>query len=123
MILASSHYGFPLSTTHVTSGSIIGSGVGRQLAVVRWSLAGRLALGWLVTLPAAALVGGATAWASAAIGGTPGVLAMAGVAALIAASLYFVTRGDRVTPENVIEPASPGLADPVVQDAGALVAA
>jgi PiT family inorganic phosphate transporter len=123
VILASSHYGFPLSTTHVTSGSIIGSGVGRRLAVVRWSLAGRLAAGWLITLPAAGLVGGATAWASAAIGGTPGVLAMAGVAALIAASLYYAKRGDRVTPENVIEPVSPGVADPVVEDAGALVAA
>ena len=53
MILASSHYGFPLSTTHVASGSIIGSGVGKRLAAVRWGVAGRLALAWLVTLPAA----------------------------------------------------------------------
>ena len=102
--------------------AIIGSGVGRGCEV-RWGVAGRLAVGWLITLPAAALVGGATAWASAAIGGTPGVLAMAGVAALIAASLVFAARGDRVTPENVIEPVSPGLADPVAQDAAALVAA
>ena len=51
VILASSHYGFPLSTTHVTSGSIIGSGVGTRLAVVRWGVAGRLAIAWVVTLP------------------------------------------------------------------------
>ena len=59
VILASSHYGFPLSTTQVASGSIIGSGVGRRDADVRWSVAGRLALAWLITLPAAGLVGGA----------------------------------------------------------------
>jgi inorganic phosphate transporter, PiT family len=127
VILASSHYGFPLSTTHVTSGSIIGSGVGRRLAVVRWSIAGRLAIGWLVTLPAAALVGGGTAWAAAAIGGTPGVLAMAAIAALAAATLYRATRGDRVTPDNVIDSVSPAVASPVIEEAGeeagALVAA
>ena len=124
VILASSHFGFPLSTTHVAIGlHHRRRASASRLAEVRWSVAGRMALGWLITLPAAGLVGGATAWASAAIGGTPGVLAMAAVAALIAASLYYATRSDRVTPENVIEPASPSLADPVVADPGALVAA
>lgn len=56
-ILASSHLGFALSTTQVASGSVIGSGLGRPGAVVRWRLAGRMALGWLFTLPAAAAVG------------------------------------------------------------------
>jgi PiT family inorganic phosphate transporter len=123
VILASSHYGFPLSTTHVCSGSIIGSGVGRRLAVVRWSIAGRLAIGWVVTLPAAALVGGGTAWASAAIGGTPGVLVMALIAAIVAATLYRATRGDRVTPDNVIESGVLARATPVAKEAGELVAA
>jgi inorganic phosphate transporter, PiT family len=123
VILASSHYGFPLSTTHVTSGSIIGSGVGRRLAVVRWGIAGRLAIGWLVTLPAAALVGGGTAWAAAAIGGTPGMLAMAVIAMVVAAALYRATRGDRVTPDNVIDSVPSVVAAPVVEEAGALVAA
>jgi PiT family inorganic phosphate transporter len=60
-ILASSHLGFALSTTQVASGSVIGSGLGRKGAAVRWGTAGRIALGWLFTLPAAALVGGVAA--------------------------------------------------------------
>ena len=58
VILASSQLGFALSTTHVATGSILGSGVGRPGAQVRWGVAGRMASGWLSTLPAAAAVGG-----------------------------------------------------------------
>lgn len=57
VILASSQLGFALSTTHVATGSILGSGVGRPGAQVRWGVAGRMASGWLSTLPAAAAVG------------------------------------------------------------------
>src|SRR5690606_41460564 len=53
-ILASSHLGFALSTTQVASGSVIGAGLGKENGVVRWRVAGRIALAWLVTLPAAA---------------------------------------------------------------------
>jgi PiT family inorganic phosphate transporter len=105
VILASSHYGFPLSTTHVCAGSIIGSGVGRKLADVRWGVAGRLAIAWVITLPAAALVGGGTSWASDLIGGTAGVLVMAAVGAILATGLYIVTRRDRVTADNLFDPA------------------
>jgi len=56
-ILASSHLGFALSTTQVASGSVIGTGVGRKGASVRWRTAGRIALGWLITIPAAGAVG------------------------------------------------------------------
>jgi inorganic phosphate transporter, PiT family len=107
VILASSHYGFPLSTTHVTSGSIIGSGVGRRLAEVHWGVAGRLVIAWLVTLPAAGLAGGGTWWASEQIGGTAGALVMAVVAAIGAALLFRATRGNRVTADNVIDPLAP----------------
>ena len=51
-ILASSHLGFALSTTQVASGSVIGTGLGRKGASVRWRTAGRIALGWLITIPA-----------------------------------------------------------------------
>lgn len=57
VILASSQLGFALSTTHVATGSILGSGVGRPGAQVRWAVAGRMASGWLSTLPSAAAVG------------------------------------------------------------------
>ncbi|MBL1106349.1 inorganic phosphate transporter [Streptomyces sp. 5-8] len=56
-ILASSHLGFSLSTTHVVSGSVMGAGLGRKGGVVRWSTATRMLVAWLLTLPAAALVG------------------------------------------------------------------
>ena len=57
IILSSSAAGMALSTTHVATGSILGSGVGKPGAQVRWAVAGRMAAAWLITLPAAALVG------------------------------------------------------------------
>lgn len=60
-ILASSHLGFALSTTQVASGSVIGSGLGRKGAEVRWGTAGKIAVGWLFTLPAAGAIGAAAA--------------------------------------------------------------
>ncbi|MCI3277095.1 inorganic phosphate transporter [Streptomyces cylindrosporus] len=56
-ILASSHLGFSLSTTHVVSGSVMGAGLGRKGGAVRWSTATRMFVAWGLTLPAAALVG------------------------------------------------------------------
>ncbi|MCU1579680.1 MAG: anion permease [Rhodoglobus sp.] len=61
-ILASTHLGFALSTTQVASGSVIGTGVGRKGASVRWKTAGRIALGWLITIPASAAVGALAAF-------------------------------------------------------------
>lgn len=58
IILTSSHFGMALSTTHVATGSIMGTGLGRPGATVRWSVAGRMACAWVITLPAAAVVGG-----------------------------------------------------------------
>ena len=60
IILTSSHFGMALSTTHVASGSILGSGLGRKGAEVRWYVAGRMVVAWLITLPAAAIVGALT---------------------------------------------------------------
>ena len=64
IILSSSAAGMALSTTHVATGSILGSGVGKPGAQVRWAVAGRMAVAWLVTLPAAALVGALSYWLS-----------------------------------------------------------
>jgi PiT family inorganic phosphate transporter len=60
-ILASAHMGFGLSTTQVCSGSVIGSGAGRKLSLVRWGTARKMMYGWLLTLPAAALLGAVAA--------------------------------------------------------------
>jgi len=59
VILLSSHFGYSLSTTHVATGSIMGSGVGAKGSSVRWKVAGRMAIAWLITVPAAGLVGAA----------------------------------------------------------------
>jgi PiT family inorganic phosphate transporter len=59
VILLSSHFGYSLSTTHVATGSVLGSGVGKRGAQVRWSVAGRMFAAWLVTVPAAGAVGAA----------------------------------------------------------------
>jgi PiT family inorganic phosphate transporter len=58
VILAASSVGYPLSTTHVISGGIMGAGAGKRLSAVRWGVAGNIVAGWLVTLPAAAVFGG-----------------------------------------------------------------
>ncbi|MDY3049169.1 MAG: anion permease [Rothia sp. (in: high G+C Gram-positive bacteria)] len=59
IILTSSHFGMALSTTHVATGSIIGSGVGRR-AKVSWGTARRMVIAWIITLPAAGSVGAIT---------------------------------------------------------------
>jgi PiT family inorganic phosphate transporter len=81
-ILVSSHLGFPLSTTQVCSGSIIGTGLGRGTAV-NWATAGRMLVAWLVTFPAAGVVGAAAcALARLGVGGVVATLVLAIVAAL-----------------------------------------
>ena len=69
IILSSSAAGMALSTTHVATGSILGSGVGKPGAEVRWAVAGRMAVAWLITLPAAALAGALTFWLGHAVAG------------------------------------------------------
>jgi len=50
------HYGFPISTTHVVTGSVMGAGATRRLSAVRWGVAGNIVFAWLLTIPAAGLV-------------------------------------------------------------------
>jgi PiT family inorganic phosphate transporter len=56
VIYTSTKYGYPLSTTHVVSGAVIGAGATRRLSAVRWGVAGNIVLAWILTIPAAALV-------------------------------------------------------------------
>ncbi|HEY2258851.1 MAG TPA: anion permease [Solirubrobacteraceae bacterium] len=59
VILVSSHLGYPLSSTHVISGGVMGAGAAKKLSAVRWGVAGSIAVAWVVTLPAAGLFGAA----------------------------------------------------------------
>jgi PiT family inorganic phosphate transporter len=53
---AGTHYGFPISTTHVVTGSVMGAGATRRFSAVRWGIAANIVLAWVLTLPAAGLV-------------------------------------------------------------------
>ena len=61
VILASTHFGFPLSTTHVINGGVMGAGAGKRISAVRWGVAGNIVTAWIFTMPGAALVA-AAAW-------------------------------------------------------------
>ncbi|WP_146362049.1 inorganic phosphate transporter [Arthrobacter yangruifuii] len=99
-ILASSHLGFALSTTQVASGSVIGSGLGRKGAEVRWGTAGRVASGWLLTLPAAAAMGAVTALIAST--GTAGVVVDAVLGTLIILGIFLWSRRDKVNHDNAV---------------------
>ncbi|GIF64362.1 phosphate transporter [Asanoa ishikariensis] len=99
VILASSNLGYPLSTTQVTSGAVIGSGVGKKLSEVKWGVAGRIAIAWGLTLPAAAAIGALAG--RVAISGTAGVIIVAAVLVALAATFYLLSRRNKVDRHNV----------------------
>lgn len=99
-ILASSHLGFALSTTQVASGSVIGSGLGRRGSTVRWKTAGRIGIGWLLTLPAAGIVGALAALVAHL--GTWGVLIDAAVGIGTILFIFLWSRRDAVGHHNVV---------------------
>jgi PiT family inorganic phosphate transporter len=66
-IYLATRYGYPLSTTHVISGGVLGAGATRRLSAVRWGVAGNIVFAWLLTIPAAALVAAALYWPIEAI--------------------------------------------------------
>jgi PiT family inorganic phosphate transporter len=101
VILASSHLGFALSTTHVATGSILGSGVGKPGAQVRWRVAGRMVSAWLITLPAAGLVGAVMWYLGDAIGGTAGAIVIFVVLLAAAGYMYLRSRKQPVSHQNV----------------------
>lgn len=115
VLLAATHFGFPLSTTQVASGSIIGSGVGSRRGRVRWSVAGRIVAAWVVTLPAAATVGGALYWLAREIGGDAGTIVVSVIAVAVVGAIWLASRRNPVTPANVndLEQPAPVAADPV----------
>jgi PiT family inorganic phosphate transporter len=102
VILTSAHLGFALSTTQVCSGGILGAGLGRRLAEVRWGTAGRMVIAWLVTLPAAALVGGLSATV-VKHGGNLGTALIALIAAAVALFIVIASRRNPVHADNVNE--------------------
>jgi PiT family inorganic phosphate transporter len=101
VILASSHLGFALSTTHVATGSILGAGVGKPDGQVRWRVAGRLIAAWLITLPAAAVVGAAMWWIGHLIGGLAGAIVIFAMLVASAVGVYVHSRKAPIDHHNV----------------------
>lgn len=101
-ILASSFFGFALSTTQVASGSVIGSGLGRRGSKVRWRTVGRIAIGWLLTLPAAGAVGALAALIVVWLGPIWGVLVGAVIAVVIIFAIFWRSRRDAVHAGNAM---------------------
>jgi inorganic phosphate transporter, PiT family len=66
-IYAATKYGYPLSTTHVISGAVLGAGATQRLSAVRWGVAGNIVVAWLLTIPAAAAVAAGLYWPIQAI--------------------------------------------------------
>jgi PiT family inorganic phosphate transporter len=96
VILASTHFGFPLSTTHVINGGVMGAGAAKRLSAVRWGVAGNIIVAWLLTLPAAALIGAlaygfTSLFGSGAVG--PVVVTVLALAAIAAAFARRAARG------------------------------
>lgn len=89
VILASTHFGFPLSTTHVTNGGVLGAGAAKRLSAARWGLAGNIVLAWLLTLPAAAAIGGAVYGFTQVFGtGMLGPLVVTALSLVVVAALF-----------------------------------
>jgi len=84
ILWATAHYGFPVSTTHVISGSVLGAGATRRFSAVRWGVAGNIVLAWLMTLPCAAVVGAGMEVLTRLPGGAALVFGLTAAIALVA---------------------------------------
>ncbi len=98
VILASSHFGYPLSTTHVVSGAVTGSGVGRPGAQVDWGVAARIVTGWLLTLPAAGLTAAVVFWITDLLG--DGAVGPIAVTAILAVGCFFLWRANKASQDQ-----------------------
>ncbi len=97
VILASSHFGYPLSTTQVIAGGVMGAGAGKRLSAVRWGVAGNMVTAWILTLPASAAIGGVTFLFCDIFPGAVGPLIVSAVG-LVLAGVLFAHRNRRGVP-------------------------
>jgi len=100
VVLTASHLGFPLSTTHVISGGVMGAGAAKRLSAVRWGLAGNIVTAWVLTLPCAAIIGGVAYGLTDLFGnGAVGVIVvlLCVIGLLVAAFSSRVRRGPALT--------------------------
>ncbi|WAC56769.1 inorganic phosphate transporter [Gordonia sp. SL306] len=101
IILTSSAAGMALSTTQVATGSILGSGVGKKGAQVRWAVAGRMAIAWVTTLPAAGLVGALCFGIAHLLGNALGAVVIFGLLIVASGYMYWRAQQNKVDASNV----------------------
>jgi PiT family inorganic phosphate transporter len=101
VILLSSHFGYSLSTTHVATGSILGTGIGRKGASVQWSVAGKMFIAWLVTVPSAAVVGATFYGLGSLFGPIVGAFVVFGVLLAAAWVMYVLSKRRPIHAGNV----------------------
>jgi PiT family inorganic phosphate transporter len=77
LLWLTAHFGFPVSTTHTVSSAVLGAGATSRFSAVRWGIAGNIVTAWLLTLPAAALVGAGMETATRLPGGVVWALLLA----------------------------------------------
>ncbi|MBD5784977.1 inorganic phosphate transporter [Cellulosimicrobium terreum] len=111
VILMSGFFGYSLSTTHVATGSILGSGVGMPGAKVRWGLAGRMLAAWGLTLPAAGIVGAVCYGIQHGIGGTAGTLVVFAILVATSVAIWVASRRKPVDHNNVNDAWEEGAVD------------
>jgi PiT family inorganic phosphate transporter len=102
VVLAASHFGYPLSTTHTISGAVMGAGAAKRLSAVRWGVAGNIITAWVLTLPASALIGGAVdgvtrVFGTGALG--PLIVAVSIISVIAAVFAKRLQRGSAITAE------------------------
>jgi PiT family inorganic phosphate transporter len=103
VILVSSHFGYPLSTTHVVSGAVTGSGVGRPEARVDWRVAGRIVTGWVLTLPSAGATAAIVYAVTTLFGhGAVGPLTVTVILAIACFFLWRANEASKVEPDEVV---------------------
>jgi len=95
VILASSYYGYPLSTTQVVSGGVTGAGLGKRMASVHWDVIGQMVTAWIFTIPSAAVLGG-LAWEISDLFGSSTIGSV--VIAVLTAAL---AQRNKITPDQL----------------------
>src|SRR3954454_23545456 len=98
VILAASHYGYPLSTTQVIASGVMGAGAAKRVSAVRWGVAGNIAVAWVLTIPAAGLFGGVVYGITSLFGsGAAGPLVIS-IAMLVFTAVALARRVQRGSP-------------------------
>ena len=108
VILAASQVGYPLSTTHVISGGVLGAGAAKRLSAVRWGVAGNMMVAWVLTLPAAAAIGALVYGLTRLFGTGPAGPVVVTAAIVVASAAVLVRRAREVSLASDAEAPVPG---------------